>query len=188
MVITITQEELNKMNSSLNFESDLLNVGLIGEGMGRQYFEQVGATFIRISNEDERKQFDFIMEYVGDQYKVEVKTDNKIRPTMQEYSSVFKRMMTIPEYETGNIFIEFSSRGNNSGINITEADIWVNFFHHLNEVWIIRVDKLKELISKNDFEVFSNAGDVGSETHGYLIPRFIFKEHFKVIKYERIII
>lgn len=182
--ITITQEESTKMNSVRKFGPDLV-LGKIGEKMSRQYFEQIGATFIRESEEPkELKKFDFEILLNEELKKVENKTDTKVHPEMKAYSSVFGKEMTIPEYETGNMFVEFSSRKKGSGIKTTEADYWVNFFHHLKEVWIIGVKELRELIANNDFEIFYNAGDKDSETHGYLIPRFVFQNHFQVVKYE----
>ena len=186
--IRITQEELTRMNSVRSFGPDL-TLGKIGERMSRQYFEQIGASFIRESEDpEELKKFDFEILHNQELKKIENKTDTKIRPEMRLYSSVFGKEVTIPEYETGNIFIEFSSRKKDSGIVTTESDYWVNFFHHLNEIWIIGVNELRELITNNDFKIFYDAGDKDSETHGYLIPRFIFREHFKVIQYERVVI
>lgn len=188
MVITITKDELTKMDSKLDFGPDLV-LGKIGEKMSRQYFEQIGGTFIRESEEqNELKKFDFEMLINDLIYKIENKIDAWVIPD---------RYIEIPETglkyfakgrDNGNIFIEFSSRGKDSGINATESDLWVYFFHHLNEIWIIRVSKLRKLIRDNDFEIFYNAGDENSRTHGYLIKRELFREHFKVVQYERVVI
>jgi hypothetical protein len=186
--IVLTEDQLLKMNSKRDFNNDLDHVGKVGESMALQYYIQIGGRFIGTPGKKDRKKFDFIIELWGSMDKVEAKADNKIRPEMKEYSSVFGKEVTIPEYETGNIFVEFTSRGEGSGITTTEATIWVNTFHHLNEMWIIPVDKLKELIKNNNFEIFYNAGDENSQTHGYLIPRFEFREHFKVVEYERVVI
>lgn len=189
MVITITKDDLTKMASKLNFGPDL-TLGKIGEKMSRQYFEQIGGLFIRESEEenDELKKFDFEMLINELLYKIENKMDTWVIPD---------RYIEVPEtglkyfamgQDNGNLFVEFSSRGKDSGINATESDLWVNFFHHLNEIWIIRVSKLRKLIRDNDFEIFYNAGDENSRTHGYLIKRELFREHFKVVEYERVVI
>jgi hypothetical protein len=90
--------------------------------------------------------------------------------------------------DTGNIFIEFHSRGVDSGITTTTADVWVNIFFHLDEIWIIPVDKLRQLINSNEFPISEESGDINSHTKGYLIPREEFRKHFKVIKYQKVIV
>jgi hypothetical protein len=87
-----------------------------------------------------------------------------------------------PLFDTGNIFIEFESRGKLSGISVTEADWFVTYFKYLGEIWFIKTNKLIKLIKNNDFPIFFNAGDIGSQTHGYLINRRTFKKYFHVYK------
>ena len=81
--------------------------------------------------------------------------------------------------DTGNIFIEFSCRGKDSGIRATEADWFVYYFKFLGELWIIKVDDLKKLIDKNNFKI-GVGGDPGSNSSGYLIPRMKFRDKFLV--------
>jgi hypothetical protein len=85
-----------------------------------------------------------------------------------------------PDFDTGNIFIEFASRGKDSGITVTKAEWFVTYFKHFREMWYIKSDKLRELISENEFKVHNDSGDLGSNTKGYLIPRYQFKKYFKV--------
>ncbi len=62
--------------------------------------------------------------------KIEVKFDRKTR-------------------ETGNVYIEFESRGKPSGIRTTEADYWV-YFTHDEECFVISVERLKaKLVNKS---------------------------------------
>ncbi len=81
--------------------------------------------------------------------------------------------------DTGNIFIEFSCRGKDSGIKATEADWFVYYFKFLGELWIIKVDDLKKLIDENNFKI-GVGGDPGSNSSGYLIPRMKFRDKFLV--------
>jgi hypothetical protein len=81
--------------------------------------------------------------------------------------------------DTGNIFIEFSCRGKDSGIKVTEADWFVYYFKFLGELWIIKVDDLKKLIDENNFKI-GVGGDPGSNSSGYLIPRMKFRDKFLV--------
>ena len=182
--IRLTQEELNQMNSKKSFGPDL-TLGKIGEGMSRQYFEQVGGEFIRESEESkELKKFDFEISLKDSMWLIEVKTDTYCIPKRYLENKETGLKIVANGRDNGNLSVEFSSRGKDSGIVSTESDLWVNIFHHYNELWIIRVSKLRELIEKNDFEIFYNAGDLKSETHGYLMPRELFREHFKVVEYE----
>jgi hypothetical protein len=87
-----------------------------------------------------------------------------------------------PLFDTGNIFIEYESRGKKSGISVTQAEWFVTYFKYLNEIWFIKSKELKQLIEQNDFPIFKDAGDIGSATHGYLINRRKFKEFFYVCK------
>jgi hypothetical protein len=81
--------------------------------------------------------------------------------------------------DTGNIFIEFSCRGKDSGIKVTEADWFVYYFKFLGELWMIKVQDLKKLIDENNFRV-GVGGDPGSNSSGYLIPRMKFRDKFLV--------
>ena len=81
--------------------------------------------------------------------------------------------------DTGNIFIEFSCRGKDSGIKVTEADWFVYYFKFLGELWIIRVNDLKKLIDENNFRI-GVGGDPGSNSSGYLIPKNKFRDKFLV--------
>jgi hypothetical protein len=86
----------------------------------------------------------------------------------------------LPHSDTNNLFVEFECRGKDSGINVTEADYYINYYPYLREAWVIKTSKLKNLINDNDFEVKEFSGDVDSNTKGYIIPRYQFKKHFKV--------
>ena len=81
--------------------------------------------------------------------------------------------------DTGNIFIEFSCRGKDSGIKVTEADWFVYYFKFLGELWMIKVQDLKKLIDENNFKI-GVGGDPGSNSSGYLIPRMKFRNKFLV--------
>ena len=81
--------------------------------------------------------------------------------------------------DTGNIFIEFSCRGKDSGIKVTEADWFVYYFKFLGELWMIKVQDLKKLIDENNFRV-GVGGDTGSNSSGYLIPKNKFRDKFLV--------
>jgi hypothetical protein len=183
--IKLTQSELDRITSVKNFKKDI-NIGEIGENMTKQYLEQRGLTFIRKSEErTELKKWDLEFKHRDKPFKFEIKNDVFIIPDKEIVLENFDRPIKVKGKDTKNIFIEYHSRGVPSGISTTTADVWVNIFFHLNQMWIIEVDKLKRLIDENDFPVSEESGDIGSHTKGYLIPRFNFENHFKVVKYER---
>ncbi len=187
--IKLSKDEINNVKSERNFADDLSNVGTLGENMAMQYLNQLGLTFVRKSEErKELKKWDLEYLFKDKPVKYEVKNDVFIIPDKEIILKNFNTPIKIKGKDTKNIFIEYHSRGVPSGISSTTADVWMNFFFHFNQIWIIEVDKLKKLISENNFPVREECGDEGSRTMGYLIPRFIYQEHFKIVNYEREII
>jgi hypothetical protein len=146
--------------ANLNFKKDLL-LGNEGEDVLRDFLNTKGCE--PISKNDDRR-YDLKMLKKGVETTYEIKTDFKCAPL----------------FDTGNIFIEFECRGKESGIMVTEADWFVTYFKYLNEIWFIKSKKLIQLINDNNFPTFSDAGDLNSNTKGYLINRKKFKKHFNV--------
>ena len=172
MVLTIDKSILDKIVSKKDFGNDIV-IGELGETLFKQYLiKHKGLTFVRKS-EDKKdlKKWDLEFLHKGRLVRYEIKTDVFIQAGVKD---------------TGNIFVEFHSRGIDSGISSTSADVWVNIFFHLNEMWVIMVDSLKKIISENNFKVTKDSGDTNSNTRGYLIPREKYREYFKVIKYDLI--
>ena len=152
--------------ANYDFNKDI-HIGEAGEQVVKTDLESLGGFFIS-DNKDNK--YDLIMDMPDKggfglrQVTYEIKTD------------VFCR----PDLDTGNIFIEFESRGKLSGISVCNAEWFVTYFKHFNEIWYIKTSKLKKLISDNDFKITEYSGDSNSNTKGYLIPRYQFKKHFKV--------
>ena len=72
---------------------------------------------------------------------------------------------------TGNIFIEYESRGKPSGIATTDANYWIYKINELNFALIFDVIKLKEKLRyyfKNNMYM-KNGGD-NNTSKGFLIP------------------
>ena len=150
-----------------NFTEDVTQ-GEKGELIIKYFLESNGYTFIS-DNKDYRYDLEMSLpvDKGGSLVKVstfEVKTD----------------VYCLPHSDTNNLFVEFECRGKDSGINVSEADYYVNYYPYLHEAWFIRIDKLKDLINSNEFEVKEFSGDAGSNTKGYVIPRYKFKPYFKV--------
>lgn len=149
--------------ANYNFRQDLV-IGEKGEEVIVSDLNKFGVKLIEF-NKDNR--YDLLMEKDGVKVKYEVKTDVFCKPTN----------------DTGNIFVEYECRGKNSGILVTEAKWFVTYFKHLNEIWYIKTDTLKNLIEKSHFRETQFSGDNGSNTKGYLVPRKSLREHFIVREY-----
>jgi hypothetical protein len=148
--------------ANLDFRKDL-KLGNEGEVVVTDFLESKGHKYVDSNNDNK---YDVKMITNGKETTYEIKTDVKCAPL----------------FDTGNIFIEFESRGKASGIAVTQAKWFVTYFRYLNELWFIKSNDLRTLIENNEFQVFYDAGDVGSATHGYLINRKQFKKHFNVCK------
>jgi hypothetical protein len=148
--------------ANLNFKTDLI-LGNDGENTIKDFLISKGCSFVSSNNDNK---YDLTMIKKGVKTTYEIKTDVKCAPI----------------FDTGNIFIEFSSRGKDSGITVSESDWFVTYFQFLNEIWFIKTNELKDLIKNNEFPIFKDAGDIDSQTHGYLIKRKDFKEYFYVYK------
>lgn len=74
-------------------------------------------------------------------------------------------------HKTGNIFIEYMSRGKSSGISTTEADYWIYKIDNTGVSIILDVIQLKEKLRtyyKNGIYL-KNGGD-DDTSKGFLIP------------------
>jgi len=152
---------INKKQGHYNFKKDIL-IGEEGEEFIKQFLINKGFNFI---SDNKNNEYDLVMSYDNRQFKYEIKTD----------------ILLSKEKDTGNLVVEFESRGKPSGISVTKADYYVYFMPKLSEIWNIRMDKLKDLIQNNNFRKVTG-GDAGSFTKMYLINRQKFKEYFIVHK------
>lgn len=148
--------------ANLDFKTDL-KLSRIGEDTVKDFLIKQGGAFI---NDNHDNQYDLAFTFNGERKTYEVKTDFKCAPL----------------FDTGNLFVEYQSRNKPSGISTTQADWFVTYFIYFNELWFIKTNKLKQLLSDNNFPTFLDAGDIDSATHGYLIKRKDFKNHFNVFK------
>lgn len=145
-----------------NFNEDL-SEGQKGENIVIEHLKKNGGTLISKNNDN---RYDVIIERKGKKIKYEIKTD----------------FFCNPNYDTGNIFVEVECRGKKSGIMVTEAKWFVTYFKHFNEIWYIKTKDLLEIIEKNKefLKFLKNAGDSKSNTKGWLIPKWMYADYFKV--------
>ena len=100
----------------------------------------------------------------------------------EKYENEFQKIIESKQIEvktdrvcqrTGNVFVEFESRGKESGINITTANYWVyclwtEKFKEQTYIFI-PTRRLKKLIKEKEYRI-SNGGDNWT-SKGYLVPK-----------------
>ena len=82
---------------------------------------------------------------------------------------------------TGNIVIEFESRGVPSGISTTQANLiaYAVVTTRGLDIYIITTKKLKALIQEKRYKNITTGGDAGSNTKMYLFSLSVFEKHCK---------
>ncbi len=108
-----------------------------------------GANIISFNNDNK---YDILMEYKGKKVTVEVKEDFTCE-------------------KTGNVGLEFSCRGKDSGISCTKADFYVYKIHQPNHqihFYMTKTQDLKDLIKNKLYHRIVNGGDPGSNSLNYL--------------------
>lgn len=74
-------------------------------------------------------------------------------------------------HTTGNVFIEYSSRGKPSGIATTDADYWMYKIAELNHVIIFDVDNLKERLRfYYKHNMYIRRGGDNDTSIGFVVP------------------
>jgi hypothetical protein len=142
------------------FESDLKEAQKF-EVLISKYFKNKGFKIVEFCK---NKFYDILIEKNDKQYKIEVKADHQTN--------------------TGNIIFEFFAFDKLSGISTSTSDFWIYVFPLINQIWIIKTKKLKELIKKYDpvinYEGVDNwtwaFGGDGKKTKVYIWKRDIFKK------------
>lgn len=153
-----------------NFNDDII-LGEEGEQIVVKDLESMGGKLIK---DNKNNRYDLLMSVpIRGNITEGIETDLR---TYEVKTDVFCK----PHQDTGNMFIEFECRGKASGLQVTEADWFVMYFKHFDELWYIKTNRLKDLLMCNVFPTTEFSGDDGSNTKGYLIPRYAFKDKFNV--------
>ena len=147
-----------------------LAMGEQGERIVRRFLEKLGYVFLS-KCENISHDYKFIKQ--GREYVFEIKTD---------VAHMRNNKQSGEPYDTGNMAVEYESRGNASGIAATKADFFVTYYPHLNEIWLVKTEKLKNIIRENKdiIKKVEHAGDSNSNTKLFLLNREIFKDQFRI--------
>ena len=82
--------------------------------------------------------------------------------------------------KTGNIAIEFESRGKASGIQVSKADFYLIVAKP--DAILIHTKRLKELVKEKAYSrKHENGGDWGSKTKNYLFKKEVIKANGKLL-------
>lgn len=73
-------------------------------------------------------------------------------------------------HKTGRIYIEVYSRGKKSGISTTEADYWIYIIENMQVMFLIPVDRLRELCREFHGRYGFKKGGDNNTSLGVLIP------------------
>jgi hypothetical protein len=85
---------------------------------------------------------------------------------------------------TGNVGVEFSCRGKDSGIRVSKADYYIYKLHFNDgktETYIMRTETLKKMVEDKLYFRIVNGGDKGSDSMNYLFKSDVFRAHGKKI-------
>lgn len=142
-----------------NFEKDLSVAQKTEKEIGHLIHERLGES---VSIEyGKTKDYDIKFMHDGKEYTVEIKEDFMCK-------------------KTGNVCVEYESRGRPSGIDSTKA---MMYFYKIHEpdgsvnIYGIKTDALKEMIADRKFFRTVSGGDAGSFTKSYLFDLNLFKKH-----------
>ena len=114
---------------------------------------------------------------------VEYRNDSKYDFMLKKDDTTITFEVKTDRYEylkktiTGNMFIELSCSGRDSGIMVTEADYFVYYFPDKEKAYLIERNRLKDLIQSEDIPSSMQAGDGGRVTGKKLNVRR-YKEYF----------
>lgn len=135
-----------------NFGKDLA----MGEQAQREAVEKIKIEFSGIEIDDRHsteKEFDFKGTHNGIELTFEVKWD-------------------IMAEQTGNVAVEYESRGKASGISVTKAKYWI--YKIKSKFYLIDTNRVKKGITDKEYFRAVVGGDAGSNTKMYLIKVPIF--------------
>ena len=127
---------------------------------------------LKIANKTEKEIADY---FVSKGFElIEMRNDNKYdiklkAPKGQVITIEVKEDFTCER--TGNIGVEYSCRGRDSGINVCQADFYIYKAHTPRdgiEYLMMETEKLKKIIELKWYHRTINGGDPGSDSLNYL--------------------
>lgn len=168
-------------------------IGKIGEKMVTQIYEQLGFKFVEYNEDEDRKNLKFWdIKVTEDGYLklIEVKNEGRIRPWYEHSKLLLSGNIHYPIHkltgnnssnaDTGNLFIERKSWNKPGGVKVSKSDYFVYLIFFFNQVWIIKMDDLREIIGDGKDIPIGYGGQNGT-AEGYLLNREKYRDKFTVI-------
>tara|TARA_R110000824_G_scaffold118491_4_gene270786 strand:+ start:2387 stop:2860 length:474 start_codon:yes stop_codon:yes gene_type:complete len=118
------------------------------------------------------------MEFKG--FNDDYKYDIKMYSNKHKKEVLWEVKTDIYPEDTGNMAIEIRYKGNPSGISHTKAEWFAYYYRDIpfRNVWMIKVEDLKNIIKENSFTIIMGGDDKNSQL--VLIPREKYKEKFLI--------
>lgn len=135
----------------------------------------------RIANESEKEVANLICKLMNCKL-IEIGTDNKWDLKFEKDG----KFVTVEVKEdftccrTGNVGLEFSCRGKDSGISVSKADFYCYKLHEPDSsigYYLIRTEVLKTLIKESRYHRIINGGDLGSNSLNYLFKLQVIQKY-----------
>ena len=142
-----------------------------GNTIVKRFIEDLGYTFLSKS-EKNINEYKFLKK--GKEFIFEINT---------ELTHMIEREN---DSDSRNMVIEYQNNGKDSGLRITNADFAVTYYPLLNEIWLIKIEKLKQLINENRNNVEMIEKHEVKDSDGYTKMFFLkiknnnVKEQFRV--------
>ncbi len=143
-----------------NFEQDLKVAQKTEQEIGRLIEKWLGEENVLVEF-GKTKAYDIRFAYEDKVYTVEIKEDFMCK-------------------KTGNVCVEYESRGKPSGINATKAQLYFYKIHEPDgsvNVYGAKTNTIRQMIKDSLYTRTVSGGDAGSNTKSYLFPLKVFKEH-----------
>lgn len=119
-------------------------------------------------------------EYDGSKITFNKTSAYDIRVETNDRDWTFEVKNDLISQTTQNLGIEYETRGKPSGIETTEADIWVHKTYNRDgsaEFWLFQTYAIEKAIEDNAFFRSHTGGDYGSNTKFYLFKKEVIGDY-----------
>lgn len=154
------------------FYKDLREAQVAEKEIG-EFLKRINPLIKSVEYNDDKKWDIKTIDFADKSTTFEIKTDN-----YEKYKGY-----------TGNMMIETLYRGNPSGIMATEADYFIYYYQHMDQIWVIKTKDLKEYLNelkKNHYEVPCEMCSMGDDNlaWGFKLKRDEIVDKFLIFSYK----
>jgi hypothetical protein len=150
-------ENADKLNDDIELSA---KINEDGEKIIKTFLENLGYTFL---SKSENIPHDYQFVKKGKQYRFEIKTEF---------------------YDSKNIEIEYEHKDIACGLSVSKSDFLIKYYPLINEVWLIKIEKLKSLIKENIKDEMKiekyNKETLDGVTKMFLLKKENLKDQFRI--------